>query len=168
MSASAASEKAEGAEQKKYDELLLFCVRCFASEKDGSWGETVYESMCSNCGAGGPPFRIPGWAVDSIRENASWVGKRYYPADEDHEQNAEVQELRKLVKKFPGRTCEPTFDGQAYQVTQEMPNGSTTSMFTGAATAKKAMEDLKLDLPYVSEAQLKAGRKAEKAKKAKK
>jgi hypothetical protein len=30
------------------------------------------------------------------------------------------------------------------------------------------MEDLKLDLPYVSEAQLKAGRKAEKAKKAKK
>lgn len=35
-----------------------------------------------NCGSGGL-VPMPEWAVSSIRFQASWVGKRYYPHDED-------------------------------------------------------------------------------------
>lgn len=149
--------KAEAAAQKKRDELILFCSRCFASEDGGSWtrGQAIVSGLCSNCGAGGPDLRIPRWAVDGIRESASWVGKRYYPNDEDIETSAEVRNLRATIKVFPGRTVEQTADGQAFMVTQELPGGRSVSMFTGAATAEKALEDLRLDLPYIPKSALK-------------
>lgn len=84
----------------------LFCVRCFADDKDGgSWSGGVVPGHCMNCGAGGSVVSIPPWAVKSIRSSASWVGKRYYPSDEDREIREELIALRALVPSFPGRTA---------------------------------------------------------------
>ena len=64
---------------------MHFCVVCFASNEDGSWGcTTVPEAnFCGNCSSNDCLVAIPFWAVESIRQQASWVGKRYYPCDED-------------------------------------------------------------------------------------
>jgi hypothetical protein len=67
------------------DESIDFCCRCFASSQDGSWGEICSHDYCFNCGAGGFVISIPVWAIKSIRESASFVGKRYYPDKEDYE-----------------------------------------------------------------------------------
>lgn len=126
------------------ERVILFCAKCFASSEDGSWGERVdgddKGSHCFNCGAGNCAVRIPRWAVKSIREQASWVGKRYYPHEEDKEIHNEVQALRKLVKKFPGRTAERCEKG--WWVSQEIPCDRSRShmMFVSLAKAKTAAE----------------------------
>jgi len=66
---------------------MHFCTMCFASERNGSWGCTTMNNYCLNCGAGGTTVEIPEWAIENIRKNASWVGKRYYPCDEDRNPN---------------------------------------------------------------------------------
>lgn len=59
-----------------------FCPCCFASETSGSWDHVVIGGYCTNCG-NGSTVDLPVWAIEEIRRNASWVGKRYYPCDED-------------------------------------------------------------------------------------
>jgi hypothetical protein len=144
----------EAAEQKKREELVLFCPCCFASGDGGSWtrGEAVVPGLCSNCGAGGEDTRLPRWAIDAIRRSASWVGKRYYPCEEDKEHYDEVQALRALVKKFPGRSVRLGEDGTFWWVTQEKGGGTSTSIMiekSQAKTAKEALEKARLSLPYV-------------------
>ena len=96
------------------DDIRDFCPRCFASDMSGSWDQTVVGNHCYNCGAS-PSVRLPDWAVDCIREQASWVGKRYYPNDEDKEMAAELKELRSRMTEFPGRTIEHIDIGQFRQ-----------------------------------------------------
>jgi hypothetical protein len=84
---------------------LSFCPCCFATEETGSWDHVVTSGYCMNCG-NGSCVTLPPWAVDSIREQASWVGKRYYPHREDHERNRELRSLRKAIGRWPGRTVE--------------------------------------------------------------
>lgn len=68
---------------KDENEIILFCPRCFASSDNASWGEPIMEGHCFNCGAGGCTVKLPRWAIEMIRKSASWVGKRYYPHEED-------------------------------------------------------------------------------------
>lgn len=77
-------------------DILNFCPSCFATNEDGSWAHTCDEYYCYNCG-NCSTIKIPRWAVESIRAQASWVGKRYYPNEEDRENYQELENLRKLV-----------------------------------------------------------------------
>ncbi len=146
--------------EKKQDDILAFCAMCFATGEGGSWGESVVvneknknDSHCFNCGAGGIAVQIPRWAVESIREQASWVGKRYYPNDEDLERYDEVKALRALVKKFPYRSVERIPDRPddrgSWWVHQELPGGKRTSTTVKAKTAEEAFEKGRLLLPYI-------------------
>lgn len=133
-------------------QIILFCPCCFSSEDGGSWGGQAFESGCANCG-NGSTINIPRWSVESIREQASWVGKRYYPNQEDKEACEERRRLIDLVKDFPGRTAEGT-DYLEWNVTQKLlkfPYTSASVMVsvTGAETAADAIEKTKYDLPYV-------------------
>jgi hypothetical protein len=96
----------------------LFCPQCFATDNDGSWGHTVAGSVCTNCGSQSI-IHIPAFAVESIRKQASWVGKRYYPHTEDVEATNERQALLKLVEFFPGRIALRL--DKYWQVKQKMP-----------------------------------------------
>lgn len=126
------------------NELRYFCVCCFADDHSGSWGETTIPNVgfCSNCGAGGGLIHIPTWSVESIRKNASWVGKRYYSADEDYEIRDEIKRLRNTLDPLncPGRTVEEWMDeeGKRHQmVKQVLPNGRTVSIFTDTVMYEK-------------------------------
>jgi len=65
------------------NDMELFCVQCFASESSGSWVHVVVGSFCTNCCGNGTTMPLPKAAIESIRQQASWVGKRYYPHAED-------------------------------------------------------------------------------------
>lgn len=157
MSTEAKQSKAEAEAQKKGEELVLFCPCCFASSDGGSWtvGEAVVDYLCSNCGASGPNLKIPRWSVDSIRRQASWVGKRYYAHEEDKATYEELQDLRATIKEFPGRYVERTANDECYMISQDLPSGSRISTFTEASTPEKAMEEVKLNLPYIPASKLK-------------
>lgn len=130
------------------ESTLLFCVCCFATNEDGSWGETTVgeenSSHCLNCGAGNSCFSLPEWAVKSIRQQASWVGKRYYPHEEDKETAAELERLRVLAPEVP-RTYEELEDGN-WKVTQKTEKGSMSMTFRGTLDEVKARA--KLRFPY--------------------
>lgn len=136
---------------EKLAELLLFCPCCFASSEGGSWtkGQAVFEGLCINCGASGPALTIPRWAVESIHRQASWVGKRYYPNDEDKETWDEVQALRATIKEFPGRSVRRTEDGKDWWVSQRLKKGQSISIVVKAKTWEDAFEKARLQLPYV-------------------
>jgi hypothetical protein len=114
---------------------VLFCSLCFANDEDGgSWGGGVCAAHCFNCGAGGSVVTLPKHAADAIRKSASWVGKRYYPSDEDREIQAELRVLRGLITDFPGRTAreytDPVEGGPFWVVEQRTgPQGYTSQMF---------------------------------------
>ena len=115
---------------------------CFASETGGSWNHVVIPmpagGYCTNCG-NGSTVPLPEWAIKSIREQASWVGKRYYPADEDREAQAERSALLALVTAFPGRAAEPDkLTPGRWMVFQAGPK-FTTSTSVEAASADEAM-----------------------------
>ena len=137
-------------------QMIQFCPNCFATEHDGSWGSTVHGQWCSNCGATGT-IPMPRWAVESIRSNASFVGKRYYPIDEDFEASRELKELRALQTSFPGRSAElkqsHLGEGPYWSVSQKM--GRKTRYITVSAdkakTPEEALEAAKCDLPYVKD-----------------
>lgn len=74
---------------------LQFCPSCFASNENGSWNHVVVDNLCSNCGSIGT-VKLPRWAVESIRRSASWVGKRYYPSEEDLLNSRELRYLRHI------------------------------------------------------------------------
>jgi hypothetical protein len=61
-------------QHRERDAVLLFCPRCFASSRDGSWGGKAEKDFCCNCSTIGSMVRLPLWAVESIRQQASWVG----------------------------------------------------------------------------------------------
>ncbi|GAA4879295.1 hypothetical protein GCM10023310_69300 [Paenibacillus vulneris] len=75
------------------DSKVTFCSGCFATNEDGSWGingwsvsqvkEYGLGCYCLNCGGHGEIVIISRRAANRIRESASWVGKRYYPIEED-------------------------------------------------------------------------------------
>lgn len=121
----------------KGDEVGWFCVCCFADERGGSWGEGTIPNagFCANCGAASCLVPIPLWGIDSIRKNASWVGKRYYPTEEDGETRAELNRLRCTLDPFkcPGRTVREWTDAEGkviQMVEQRLPDGRSVSMFT--------------------------------------
>lgn len=145
--------------RKEAEKSVLFCARCFASSENGSWGEHVVSdgkgTHCFNCGAGNCTVMIPRWAVKSIREQASWVGKRYYTNDEDVVIADELRALRKLVTKFPGRTVERHKTG--WWVKQEMPDGTQQMISVPtklARTAAAALERAREILHYIPEEDL--------------
>lgn len=147
----------KSAEQKRLEklaEILLFCPCCFASSEGGSWtnGQAAFEDLCINCGASGPNLKMPRWAVDSIRRQASWVGKRYYAHEEDKENYEELMRLRATIKVFPGRTATLAEDGESWWVTQELGGGRNVSItvdLKDAKTKEAALEKARLALPYV-------------------
>jgi len=145
--------------EKKLDhkEVLGFCPQCFASTEGGSWGTGVIDDHCYNCGAGGA-IRIPRWAVDSIRAQASWVGRRYYPGPEDSENAVELKNLRSLPTSFPGRTAEKDKEEQyRWWVTQALPGNKSISSSFKATSAEDAIEASRYSLPYVPEEDLNNG-----------
>lgn len=137
-------------------ELTGFCPSCFASSDGGSWGVGVEGGHCYNCGAGGA-ITIPRWAVESIRAQASWVGRRYYPGREDHELAEERKALLRLVPSFPGRTATPAVrledgawvpDPGRWDVRQMLPNGWIETQVL-AGSAEEAIEATRYHLRYV-------------------
>lgn len=145
--------------EKKLDhkEPLDFCPVCFASSEGGSWGVGVIGDHCMNCGAGGT-VRIPRWAVDSIRAQASWVGRRYYPGPEDRERAAELKALRALPTSFPGRRAVKDKNEQyRWWVTQDLPGNKNVSSSFKATSAEDAMEASRYSLPYVPAEDLENG-----------
>lgn len=140
---------------QNHDSLILFCPMCFADEDGGSWGAGVDADMCHNCCAVRSAIEIPRWAAESIRGQASWVGCRYYPNQEDRERFRETRALRALPVNFPGRTSKPVMDEvNSYWVTQRMPGGATISSVFKAVSEEDAIEASRLSLPYVSAEEL--------------
>lgn len=153
------SVKAAVKPKNNLEDILAFCPRCFASSEDGSWGGGPDvmngQSLCSNCGANGSHVMIPRWAVNAIREQASWVGKRYYPHDEDYEHAAEIKALRDLVTVYPGRSAEKIKsdhpdDIDQWWVHQDIPGDKRIAVSVKARSAGEAMKKARLDLPYIS------------------
>ena len=142
-------------------ENILFCPCCFASNDDSSWGGDLTEAYCMNC-CHGQGLSMPRWAVVSIREQASWVGKRYYPHEEDYQAQEELQDLRAIPKTYPGRTAKlwgaaPRF----WSVEQKKPDGSIISIMVSpdkAKTKQAALKEAQTRLPYVPAKKLKGKR----------
>jgi hypothetical protein len=118
-------------------DILSFCPCCFASSETGSWAHNVVSGYCTNCG-NGSTITIPRWAVDEIRRNASWVGKRYYPDKEDEEHLAERKALLELVDVFPGRLAQQNEPGK-WTVRQKTGPGVCTITTVKASSAEEAM-----------------------------
>lgn len=135
------------------NELREFCARCFADDKGGSWGSgTSGTGFCTNC-CSRATIRIPAWAVASIREQASWVGKRYYSHAEDREAYEERKVLLALVPEFPGRSFEQRDDGpDQWNVWQKLPGGGSVMTIVRAETGEAAMRAC--HLRYVTSEQL--------------
>jgi hypothetical protein len=157
--AASSTKQQEAEAQKKREEIIDFCPSCFGSTDNSSWGSEVFPDYCTNCGHG-PPIKLPRWAVEAIRQNASWVGKRYYPHEEDKERHRELLSLRMKMTSFPGRTAERGADKKGWAVTQvtdeECSHGSTTVYYHDVATKKEALEKAKMHLPYVEHPRKKA------------
>jgi len=76
------------------DRRVTFCSACYATNEDGSWGtngvsvdmveKMGVDSYCMNCAGHGEVIIMSRRAADKIRSSASWVGKRYYPIEEDY------------------------------------------------------------------------------------
>lgn len=105
------------------------------------------EGHCFNCGGGGT-ITIPAWAIKSIRGQASWVGKRYYPHEEDKERSEEIKALRALAPDDPERTASSRPQG-FYMVGQPSQDGGTTSVGpVYADSPEEALKKAKTHLPY--------------------
>ena len=128
-----------------------FCVRCFASSESGSCGGSVVGDFCTNCCTSGT-VRLPEYMVKSIRDQASWVGKRFYPHEEDIENREERKRLLALVTVFHGRSAVKNVDG-TWRVTQLLPGGRRVETFVSALNAEHALRQAS-SLPYFSKAAL--------------
>lgn len=128
---------------------VWFCPRCLASEEDGSWGGSVDENFCSNCSASGSGIRVPLWAVRSIREQASWVGKRFYPHTEDGDLARERAALRDAMQTFPGRAARPIEGSPGeWWVDQYTDTGSRHSVMVTAPDEQAALAYARTRLPW--------------------
>jgi len=145
------SQSEASKEADPHHELLNFCARCFASDDGGSWGVGTIDGHCFNCGAGWTgELKLPRWAVESIRAQASWVGRRYYPGPEDQERVAELKALRALPTSFPGRRAEEDKQEKyRWWVTQDLPGNKNVSSMFKATSAADAIEASRYSLPYV-------------------
>lgn len=125
------------------DRIVAFCVQCFADEDSGSWSHAVIPEadFCANCCASGTLVRIPARAVGSIRQQASWVGKRYYPNDEDRQRYEERADLLETISVFPGRSAR--LEEDRWVVTQLLPDGRHVSTFVRKQDAADAMEAMR-------------------------
>jgi hypothetical protein len=129
---------------------MLFCVCCFASEKDASWGGEVIKDHCFNCGASGSPVELEEWQIKSIRQQASWVGKRYYPHEEDNEIHLELKYAREKLPLPKDRTARLVSDSKEdYWVSQPLKNGSNISVTVKARSEEEALQKSKLKLPLI-------------------
>lgn len=136
-------------EQAERDAIREFCPGCFADDLGGSWNHTTQGGYCNNCGAGGT-VQIPVWAVESIRKQASWVGKRYYPADEDLRIQRELKYHRSLAELPPDRTAKAVEVGEEdgyWSVVQPQPGG-TIQCSVKADSAEEALQKTKDRLPW--------------------
>lgn len=129
--------------------LMRFCPRCFADEETGSWRHVVTGSHCTNCGSSST-IDIPAWAIGSIREQASWVGKRYYPIEEDRQARKELALLRSKMTEFPGRSVRFS-EGNGWVVEQRTGPRTITSVFITADNAEEALAAAKTMLPYTEQ-----------------
>ncbi len=127
---------------------MLFCVCCFASEKDASWGGEVFKGHCCNCGSSGSPIELEEWQIKSIREQASWVGKRYYPHKEDIEINRELKYARETLPIPLNRIVEPCKFCEGFNVTQMTQDGNISTIIK-ASSAKEALEKSRSILPLI-------------------
>jgi hypothetical protein len=145
--------------QEDRDAIRSFCPCCFADNVGGSWGVGTIGSHCMNCG-NGSTVTLPAWAVESIREQASWVGKRYYPHEEDREAYEERKTLRGLQTVFAGRSARPIRDAEGapepghWWVDQEKPGGGCVSTTLDALSEAEALEKAKTALPFFTSEQL--------------
>jgi hypothetical protein len=102
--------------------------------------------------------QLPLPAVEEIRRNASWVGKRYYPCDEDVANREELAKLRGKMTEYPGRSVElregAGYVETIYMVTQKLPKGRSVSVFVNADTPEQAHEKTRTSLPYVEASEL--------------
>ncbi len=129
-----------------------FCVRCFADDLGGSWGVGVLPdgAHCFNCGAGQSAVNIPRWAVESIREQACFVGTRYYPDDDYKKDRAELLLLRSKMPIPANRTAERALTAEGHwNVKQPTSESSYTSVMVVADSAEEALEKTKGRLPWV-------------------
>lgn len=111
-------------------------------------------SLCSNCGAGNSAIDIPEAAIQAIRKNASWVGKRYYPANEDWELQKEIQLLRlKMPEPVPGRSAKQIESGW-WRVSQMQEDEVEISVSVEAESSEDALLKAKPFLPYAGEVPL--------------
>lgn len=95
------------------NDIVDFCPRCFADTRGGSWGHTANDWGCTNCGSPST-VAVPAWVVDSVRENASWVGKRYYPCQEDKDDQRELEYLRSLQKREDLQVEQHEYEGEVF------------------------------------------------------
>lgn len=125
-----------------------FCPQCFASSADGSWGHVVIGEHCTNCGNPNTII-VPEWSIKAIRQQASWVGKRYYPHEEDQEHIDERKRFLAMVESFPDRTA--AYRETCWWVTQKLPNGGSIScMVDDAHDEASAIEASRYSsLPYM-------------------
>lgn len=140
-------------------DLVWFCPLCYASEDGGSGGYPAAETHCLNCGASRSAIHIPRWAIKCIREQAAFVGTRYYPSDETREEAAELRTLRAMAPSNPGRTARklaahPGDPPNQWEVRQHQGGDRCTSIFVTATSAGEALAKAKTSLPYVPQADL--------------
>jgi hypothetical protein len=130
---------------------VRFCVKCFADDRSSSLSGSgsIVNDHCLNCGSGGTIASLQVWAVDSIREQASWVGKRYYPNDEDRQLNEELRALRREIGNYPGRSAEPSSTPGQWDLIQVLENGSTRRTSIVADSAEDALKKGADYLPWV-------------------
>lgn len=122
-----------------------FCSNCFADDEGGSWGCGTDRSHCYNCGMG-LPVSIPVEAVRNIRKQASWVGKRYYPHEEDIRELKELAYFRTRAGDPKNRTAE--YRHGAWFVSQPSGEGKILSIVTQASSAEDALNKVRHLMPY--------------------
>jgi hypothetical protein len=125
---------------------MVFCTRCFASEKDASWGGEVIKDYCFNCGCG-CIIDIEEYHIKNIRQSASWVGKRYYPDKEDIETNKELKYARSNLPIPANRAAKRT-DEDNFWVSQPTETG-TISVVVEAESESEALEKSRVRLPLI-------------------
>jgi hypothetical protein len=128
--------------------MWFMCSMCLAHDE--------IDGHCLNCGAGGTTHLVPMWFIESIRKNASWVCKRYYPNEEDMQNAGELRALRAQMATFPGRSAELVKEderGAAYWRVKQATGDRTYTMVTTPwlgedDTAEKAVDRTKHVLPW--------------------
>lgn len=137
-------------EGRALGDMLHFCPGCFASSEGGSWDHGCDAAYCYNCGSGST-VQLPRWAIQSIRQQASWVGKRYYPHEEDQQAREELRALRALAPDNPNDRAEWRGDAGYYFVSRSDPASRTRFGIAPiyAESAEEAIQKAKPLLRYI-------------------